>query len=360
MTKNYLLILLLLLSSITYLSCSEDADDNYENITPVQVDLTQVPYPKLSDYNFFEGPIKDQKPSLDVLPYEPASSLFTDYALKKRFVWMPEGTLATYNGDGNVLELPVGAVIIKNFYYNNVQPSNTTRIIESRLMIRKSTGWIFAEYVWNEQQTEATLQMDGSFTPISWIDGNGINQNTNYRIPSDVECLICHKTVSNPIPIGTKPQSLNSDYPFSEGMKNQLSKWIEYGYLDANIPNQIETVVDYKDVSEPLDLRVRSYVDINCAHCHKEHGHCDYRPMRLAYSETADPINLGLCVEPQEFINGSLAYIIKPSDKSRSMMYYRLGSTLPSERMPLLGRTIVHEEGLQLLEDWINWKQTCN
>jgi hypothetical protein len=34
---------------------------------------------------------------------------------------MPVGTKATYNGDGNILELPVGAVLIKTFYYDNVQ-----------------------------------------------------------------------------------------------------------------------------------------------------------------------------------------------------------------------------------------------
>jgi hypothetical protein len=27
----------------------------------------------------------------------------------KRFVWMPEGTHATYNGDENIFEFPVGA-----------------------------------------------------------------------------------------------------------------------------------------------------------------------------------------------------------------------------------------------------------
>jgi hypothetical protein len=51
---------------------------------------------------------------------------------------MPKGTKATYNGDTKVLELPVGAVFIKTFYYDNVLPNNTTRIIETRLMIQKS------------------------------------------------------------------------------------------------------------------------------------------------------------------------------------------------------------------------------
>jgi hypothetical protein len=40
---------------------------------------------KLSDYKFFEGALKNQNPALNVVPYEPASSLFTDYALAFSF-----------------------------------------------------------------------------------------------------------------------------------------------------------------------------------------------------------------------------------------------------------------------------------
>lgn len=325
----------------------------------VSVDLTTVPYAKLSDYHFFTGDLKDQIPADKVIPYAPASGLFTDYAHKKRFIWMPSGTQASYVSDGEVLDLPVGAALIKSFYYDDVQPAGTTRIIETRLMIRKSSGWIFANYVWNTEQTEAYLDMNGSNTNISWIQ-DGQVKSTSYRIPNQVECHTCHKLNDQPVPIGIKPQNMNIDYAYEGGTQNQLQKLIAEGYLQNTLPGNIVSTVNYMDQTKSVDQRFRSYVDINCAHCHSEGKHCDYRPMRLAYSETADPINLGLCVEPQEFINSSLAYIIKPSDKDRSMMYYRLGSTLPSERMPLLGRTVVHQEGLELLEEWINWKQTCN
>ncbi|MNE00219.1 hypothetical protein D3C80_926230 [compost metagenome] len=226
-------------------------------------------------------------------------------------------------------------------------------------MIRKASGWIFANYVWNTEQTEAYLDLNGSYTSISWIQ-DGQSKSTSYRIPSGTECHTCHKLNDQPIPIGVKPQNMNINYAYNEGVQNQLQKLISVDYLENTLPGNIVSTVNYMDQTKSIDERFRSYVDINCAHCHSEGKHCDYRPMRLAFSETADPINLGLCVEPEEFINSSLAYIIKPSDKDRSMMYYRLGSIVQSERMPLLGRSIVHEEGLQLLEDWINWKQTCN
>ena len=363
MNKKYLLLpFLVVFLLLLVFSCSSNSDDyvDVDPVSPVIVDLTQVPYANLSDYKFFEGEMKNQVPSIGVLPYKPLSELFTDYALKKRFVWMPEGVKASYTADGEVLNFPTGAVLIKSFYYNNVQPGNGTRIIETRLMIKKETGWIFAEYVWNDQQTEATLQMDGSFTAVSWIDTNGIAQNANYRIPSEVECLICHKTVTNPIPIGTKPQNLNSDYPFAEGTKNQLTKWIEEGYLDASIPSNIETVVDYKDTSKPLDLRARSYVDINCAHCHKSNSHCDYRSMRFAFNESSNPQNMGICVTPDENINSILTYIVAPTNTERSVMHYRMNTTSEEIRMPIVGRTMIHQEGVELIEQWINSLSPCN
>ena len=309
--------------------------------------------------------MKDQNPTLGVLPYEPASSLFTDYALKKRFVWMPEGTLATYNGDGNVLELPVGAVIIKNFYYNNVQPSNTTRIIESRLMIRKSTGWIFAEYVWNDEQTEAFLDMNGSTTAISWLDENNTSRSANYRIPSEGECFVCHKSNEVAIPIGIKPQNINVPYNYVTGSQNQLAKWVQMGYLSSTgLPNTIASVVDYNDASQPLDLRVRSYLDINCAHCHKEHGHCDYRPMKFAFSETYNNLtNMGVCVDTQDMQNfePALSKLVTPGNIYRSMLYHRINTIDETYRMPLHGRTVIHEEGVLLVEEWINSLTTpCN
>jgi uncharacterized repeat protein (TIGR03806 family) len=353
---------------------AKDAQGNISNeatvslvlVPSVVLDLTQVPYPKLSDYKFFAGLLKNQIPSLNVLPLEPESTLFTDYALKKRFVWMPEGSKATYNGDGKLLELPVGAVLIKNFYYENVLPSNTTRIIETRLMIRKSTGWIFAEYVWNDEQTEAFYDLSGSFTSITWTQENGTPKTVaNYRIPSETECFVCHKINNVAQPIGIKPQNLNNDFTFAEGTKNQLTKWIEVGYLDSsNLPSNITSAVDYKDSSKPLVDKVRSYLDINCAHCHNPEGHCSYRPMNFLFSATEGYqglTNLGVCVNTEDMqgFPSNLSKIINPGSPNRSMLFYRINTNDQTYRMPLHGRSEIHTEGVNLIRSWIETLEPC-
>ena len=374
MKKNYCSCIAVFISLFILISCSDKED--YTPISPVTVDLTQVPYPKLSDYKFFEGELKNLIPSLNVLPYEPASSLFSDYAHKKRFVWMPVGTKATYSADGKVLELPVGAVLIKTFYYDNVQnttPVGTTRIVETRLMIRKATGWTFAEYVWNTEQTEAYFDLAGSNTEITWKDENEVIKTTNYRIPNEVQCIICHKNkemigstqVDTYIPIGIKPQNLNFSYTYNNGTMNQLSKWKEQGYLEGNftMPTAENSVINYNDNTKPLELRVRSYLDSNCSHCHAPDRHCDYRPVRFAFSETGGAngrTNMGVCVDTEDFsFAPALTKIIKPGATNRSMLFYRLNTTEESFRMPLHGRTIIHEEGVAMIQEWINSLTTC-
>ncbi|MEZ4853769.1 hypothetical protein [Flavobacterium sp.] len=353
-------------------SCADDADDKDiyipTPVSPVTVDLTQVPYPKLSDYHFFDGDLKNLEPSLDVLPYEPSSTLFTDYAHKKRFIWLPKGTKATYVADDKVIELPVGAAIIKNFYYDKMQPNNTTQIIETRIMIRKAEGWIFADYIWNQEQTEAFLDLDGSVINITFKDDNDVIRTANYDIPNEAQCITCHKTVTyvnnnlvtTHVPIAIKPQSLNWNYTYKDGSsQNQLLKWIEAGYLDAtfSLPSEQNTVVNYNDTSKPLEDRVRAYVDINCAHCHQDEGHCNYRPMRYNFSSTFNnPTNMGVCVNTQDMQDfpPALSKIVTPGNVNRSMMYYRMNTDNPSYLMPLHGRSIIHEEGVALIEEWIN------
>jgi uncharacterized repeat protein (TIGR03806 family) len=372
MTKKFAFLSFFAISIFFIFSCTDNDDEEYVAVSPVTVDLTQVPYQNLSDYHFFEGEMKNQIPSLDVIPYEPISSLFTDYAHKKRFIWLPNGTKATYNGDDEILEIPVGAAIIKTFYYDNVQPSNITKIIETRIMIRKSDGWIFADYVWNEDQTEAYLDLNGSTKSISWKDDNNVIRNVNYRIPNESQCIVCHKTksyengnyVQKNIPIGIKPQNLNMLFNYGNDTKNQLTKWIELGILENNfnLPTEESTTVNYNDDSKPLEKRVRSYFDINCAHCHKENGHCDYRPMRMAFSETNNNlINMGVCVDTQDMQDFSpeLSKIITPRRVDQSMLYHRLNTVDETYRMPLHGRTIIHTEGVTLIENWINSLNDC-
>lgn len=348
-----------------YTICDTNGNCKTETVTveittssTVNFFIGDTPFETLSSYNFFEGNLKDLNPSFGVIPYDLNSPLFTDYAHKKRFIWMPNGVKATYVNDYTPLEFPTGTVLIKSFFYDNVLPNNETKIIETRLMYKKEDGWDFAKYVWNDEQTEAYFDNNGSFINLSWLE-NGDTKTVDYRIPSRGECFTCHNKFDTPVPIGPKPQNLNRYYDYTSGVSNQLSKLIEVGYLENSLPANIETTVKWDDSSESLEMRVRSYLDINCAHCHSENSYCEYRSMRFGFQDNDDPENLGVCVEPEtQFIPNS--NIIKPNNIDLSILYYRINTTDESFRMPLFGRTMKHEEGVRLVEEWIASLNNCD
>jgi uncharacterized repeat protein (TIGR03806 family) len=329
--------------------------------SPVSFDLAQVPYDSLSEYGFFEGAIADQTPAAGVLPFSPINSLFSDYAHKTRFVWMPDGAGATHESDSSSLLFPNGAVLIKTFHYEHVEPDDQRRILETRLLFKRNDSWEFATYVWNAEQTEAVLDMSGHNVPISFTDDSGTPRDVIYRIPTETECLTCHRKANTGTPIGVKPQNLNSTIDYPDGPMNQLDRWISMGYLTGGLPSSINTVADWKDGTRTLEERVRGYVDINCAHCHTDGRYCDYRPMRFGWEETDDPAMLGVCVEPHQPLLSIHSHIVKPGNLEKSLLYYRVNSDLDGIRMPLLGRSVIHEEGRQLIEQWINsLTQPCN
>ena len=350
-----------------YTICDNGSSCQTENVTitiisssVVNFNLENIPYTTLSEYNFFEGDIKNLNPTYGVLPYSLNSALFSDYAKKKRFIWMPNNKSASYINDNVPLDFPVGAILIKSFYYNNVLPNNETRIIETRLMIKKSEGWIFANYKWNTEQTAAVLDNTGSFVDLQWVE-NGTTNTVQYRIPSEAKCFTCHKKTEVPEPIGPKPRNLNLVYDYDEGSDNQLNKLVTLGYLENNLPNDIAQLPNYSDDSQPLDLRVRAYLDINCAHCHSEETHCAYRPMRFDYVDTQDFSNIGVCVDPDTDLDEELGHIVEPGDARNSVLHFRLNSTDGATRMPLIGRTLRHNEGVDLIEQWIDALTTeCN
>ena len=298
----------------------------------------------------------DLIPNEGLLLYEPITPLFTDYAEKTRYVWMPEGSSANYESDFSSLNFPDGAVLIKNFYYENSLPSNQRRVMETRIIFKRNGEWNFADYIWNDEQTEAFFSLDGATKPIQVILESGETVSFDYKVPPESQCFTCHKVNGIASPNGPKPQNLNADLEYQDGIMNQLMKWVDEGYLSPDYPQEIETVVDWEDETQNLELRVRAYLDANCSHCHMDDAHCSYRSIRLDWNSTDRPESLGICEQYDEFIPDQpvLDYTIDAGDANASMLIYRIRSTQENIQMPLLGKSLVHEEGLELMIEYVN------
>ncbi|HUH50533.1 MAG TPA: hypothetical protein VLZ11_00335 [Flavobacterium sp.] len=353
MASKYKFILLLALSTLLCTSCSSD-DTNYQPINDVSVDLDLVPYAKLSDYNLFAGNLSDLIPSAELLLYRPHSELFVDYAHKSRYVWMPKGTKATFVSENDPLQLPVGSILIKNLFYDAQQLGNK-RNTETRLMINTNDGWIFANYVWNEAQTEAYYDTNGGTIPLT-LQHNTESLALNYMIPSTGQCINCHSKQEEIVPIGIKPIHLNN----SLNGNNQLQQWIEKDFLENNLPQSINAVVDYTDTSASLNERVRAYFDIQCAYCHNDDGAAYYVPLRMNYHQTVDPYNMGVCMRSAMPVDGiTRDFAIDPQNPPNSTLLAMMNTNNPMFKMPRIGRSTIHQEGVALIEAWIDSLEPC-
>jgi hypothetical protein len=114
------------------------------------------PFPtRLSAWHLFTGKLSALQPNSGVIPYDINTPLFSDYAAKYRFVWMPAGTSATYS-DTDAFNFPPGAIFAKTFVYPGAGPGRQRRIIETRLLVRAKSGWIGLPYVWNRRKPPST------------------------------------------------------------------------------------------------------------------------------------------------------------------------------------------------------------
>lgn len=347
---------LLLFISCTWLILSTCAD--LGEVTAHGIQIPDTPFEKLSEYGFFESEnLPALQPVSGVLPYELITPLFSDYAEKLRFVWMPEGKAAKWT-DQEVFDFPVGAVLIKTFYYN----SNAGRkLIETRLLIHEKDGWNALPYIWDEQQQEASLKVAGGSLKIDLAQYSG-NPHTGketfefeYIIPNKNQCKGCHSLNGSLSPIGPKARNLNSEYPYQQHLANQLEKWIEMGYLaDAPAPSLRGKLSNWEDKSVPLDLRAAAYLEMNCGHCHRREGPAATSGLHLMASG-ADLSDFGLCKTPVAAGKGSggFKFDIDPGHPESSILVHRMASEDPGVRMPEVGRQLVHAQGLALISSWI-------
>lgn len=318
--------------------------------------LAETPPKLLSEYRLFTNGAA-QTPNDRVIPYDLNTPLFTDYAVKFRFVYMPKGAPAAYD-EKSAFDFPVGTVLVKTFAYpaDMRAPGKNIRILETRLLIRKASGWMALPYVWDARAREAVLKKAGARIQVEWIHTDGTPRQTRYTVPNVNQCKGCHATGKALTPIGPKARNLNKDFAYPWGSENQLTQWSVLGYLSgAPPPLFVQKVPRWDDPdSGPLQARARAYLDVNCAHCHGAQGAADSSGLYLDYWENI-PIRYGVYKRPVAAGRGSggHSFDIAPGKPDESILIARMVSTDPGIMMPELGRSLVHEEAVALLRAWI-------
>ena len=308
---------------------------------------------KLSEFEFFLDD-SAQLPDDKVIPYELISTLFSDYSYKQRWVYVPNNKKAEYV-ENWVFDFPTGSALIKTFYYpvDERAPELGKQLLETRLLLRKESGWEAVSYAWNEEQDEAYKKIAGKTINASWTDFMGEEKAVRYRVPNVNQCKECHDADDQISPIGPKARNINKELDFKDGEFNQLVYWMNREIIDE-YPMDLVSPVDWLDETKDINDRVRSYLDVNCGHCHSPTGNANSTGLYLHLNETRD-INLGVFKKPVATGRGSGGnkYSIVPGKPEESILLYRMQSMDPGVMMPESGRALTHEEAVEMIREWI-------
>ncbi len=357
--RNKLLYFVIVGSYLFYLGCNNLPEKmnivRRDNV--IAFDTSFVAKRKLSDYNMFQMPLSKMVAKDDsVFPYDLNSELFSDYALKKRFIYLPPNTKMKYD-PVDAFDFPDEALIFKFFFYPSdmKKPTEDIRIIETRVLYKQKGAWQAYSYVWDSLQQDAYLSIAGDQTLVSWKDKLGHQKTNKYSIPNMIQCKSCHEHDGVMVPIGPAARHINKISPFAGSKINQIVDWEKNNKITNVVPlMEIPALVDYHDKSKDVADRSRAYLDINCAHCHNNNGPARNSALNLRYDEQ-NKVAFGIYKTPIAAGNGSggLKYDIVPRKPEESILYYRMNSTAPGVAMPELSRSMLHHEGLELIKEWI-------
>ncbi|MEM8582860.1 MAG: PQQ-dependent sugar dehydrogenase, partial [Bacteroidota bacterium] len=286
-----------------------------------------------------------------MIPYQTTSQLYSDNAVKDRWMIIPND--GTYDSPSETVnfnrsddwDFPPGTVFIKNFALNTrLGEPNQSRMLETRFFIIGEDQSYGLSYHWNEEGTEAYLAANSDFQEFEVFDEEGqLAYVQRWDYPSRGECMSCHTSAANFV-LGVETHQLNSDFYYPElGREvNQLAHLDDLGVFDQSLGDldQLPRAAAIDDEQADLGLRIRSYLDANCASCHRPGGVSGVN-MDLRFNT---PLFLSNIINAPNMSNASNqdGVIVKPGFHQHSQLWIR-DASLEETRMPPIGRNLVDE-----------------
>ena len=319
---------------------------------------------KLSDSGLFAS-VKDHQVAAGVVPFSIVAEQWVDQASAERFVALP-GTASIdvrrepVEMPGTMFkqqfQMPKDGLFVKTFSMEMERGNpQSRRRLETQLLHFDGRAWHGYSYRWNDEQTDATLVASaGEDVPLSVRDSGapGGRRVQTWHYPSRHECMLCHNPWADYRLAFTLPQLAVGD---------QLARLEKLAIIKSDVTKPEEAVdrdgkkyvamVNPYDKAAGLDQRARTYLHVNCSHCHQ------FGAGGTALIELRDYVPLAetklVDAKPTQGTFGLKdARIVAAGDPYRSTLYYRM-SKMGHGRMPHIGSELVDERGVDLIHEWI-------
>jgi len=281
--------------------------------------------------------------------YSPQYPLWTDGALKARWIRLPQG--ATIDArDDDQWSFPVGTKFWKEFSFAG-------RRVETRFLWRaQADTWVFASYVWNDEQTDAAL------APIEGVrQAADIGDGKRHSIPSIEDCHSCHESGNV---LGFNALQLSTDRdplaPHAETLAPDMVTVKTLVDEQRLQPAKADLVTRPPriDATSPVARAALGYLATNCGICHHNGAPIDTRlRLRAAKGQSTGDLLALLRTAPTSWeiptVESGATRFITPRHPELSSLVTRMKSRRPSTQMPPLGTVTVDQDALALIKEWI-------
>lgn len=289
--------------------------------------------------------IADKTLAAYVEEFSPQFPLWTDGAVKTRWVYLPECDPVIDNGDEDVWSFPVGTRMWKQFERDD-------ELIETRMIHRFGPGaddFILVAYRWNEDNTEATR------VPLGELDAKG----TEHDIPTEEQCTLCH---GNGIAFGGTPSrflGFSAIQLSHDGAGATMASLSSGGHLS------VPKASGYTVPGDAVERAALGYLHANCASCHNStvdglftvNAKMQLRAADMAVNETLSFTTL-VDEDPLQFSSGTCDKLIDGDAPENSCVVERMNVRGPDDdpgtlQMPPLGTAEIDTSGVDAVTAWI-------
>jgi glucose/arabinose dehydrogenase len=333
-----------------------------------------APFPaKLSETGLFANTAQ-HTPSEGVLPYLINAPSWHDNANSQYLLALPESTGIEFTPNGP-WKLPDGTALAQTLTRDNKR-------LETRILLKQNNEWAGYSYQWNTDQSDAELLPSQGTNTADWI------------FPSRQECSVCHSRQAgftltmnsmqldrkdrNGQPqlekwesdgrfrfdhsladIATWKAELTKGNPNENELKRRLAQVAPSalqrpapvnGVMLSKAPAAAKRLVDPSDTAASLDDRARSYLHVNCSHCHVRSGGGNAQvqfgfglPEKDAALESVPLHSTFGIANPR---------ILAPGNPAASVLLLRTASRGQGQ-MPPIGSLRADPAGTALLVEWI-------